>query len=154
MNDTLHTLDDATAVRVLEVLARRELDRGAVMAEATPHLRAALAAAFGDPAPGPPVTIAELAHGALAIAATDPATGELDPNANAAIAALAAGPASRAFFDPATSLPILVAALVILQTHVRFERDKDGRWSLKVEKKPTAEALLKPLVQKLLAFWG
>jgi hypothetical protein len=44
--------------------------------------------------------------------------------------------------------------LVVLQTHVKFERDKAGRWSVKIEKKPTDNSLLKPLVQKLLSFIG
>jgi hypothetical protein len=34
---------------------------------------------------------------------------------------------------------------------VKFERDKQGKYSFKVEKKATSEQLLKPLVQKLLA---
>jgi len=61
-------------------------------------------------------------------------------------------PTTGKFFAGAETVAIVVAALVALQTHVRFERDKDGRWSIKIEKKSTSDALLKPLVQKLLAF--
>jgi hypothetical protein len=41
--------------------------------------------------------------------------------------------------------------LVVLQTHVLFERDRDGKIHIKIEKKPTRDSLLKDLVQKL--FW-
>ena len=43
-----------------------------------------------------------------------------------------------------------MAVLIVLQTHVKFERTPDGKWSLKVEKKPTSDSLLKGLVQKLI----
>jgi hypothetical protein len=33
-------------------------------------------------------------------------------------------------------------------------RDKDRRWSVKVKKKATSDALLKPLVKKLVALLG
>ena len=35
-----------------------------------------------------------------------------------------------------------------------FARDKDGRWSIKIKKKPTSEALLKPLIKKLTDLLG
>lgn len=37
---------------------------------------------------------------------------------------------------------------------IDFERDKDGRWSIKIKKKATSDALLKPLVKKLLRLLG
>jgi len=39
-----------------------------------------------------------------------------------------------------------------LQTHVKFERRPDGKWSLQLDKKPTSDALLKGLVQKLISY--
>ena len=47
---------------------------------------------------------------------------------------------------------VIAGVLIALQTHVKFERDKDGKLTWKIEKKPTSEALLKPLVEKLLGF--
>jgi len=35
--------------------------------------------------------------------------------------------------------------LVVLQTHVPFERDRDGKIHIKIEKKPTRDSLLKAL---------
>ena len=37
-----------------------------------------------------------------------------------------------------------------LQTHGKIEKGKDGKITWKFEKRPTSEALLKPLVGKLL----
>jgi len=53
---------------------------------------------------------------------------------------------------PSPSPPLTTAVLIALQTHLRFERDKKGQWALHVEKRPTKDALLKPLVEKLLGF--
>jgi hypothetical protein len=46
---------------------------------------------------------------------------------------------------------VLLAALVVLQTHLRIQRLPDGKWSVLFEKKASRDALLKPLVQKLVA---
>ena len=43
------------------------------------------------------------------------------------------------------------AVIIVLQTDVRFERREDGKWSVKVEKKPSSDSQVKALVQKLLA---
>ncbi len=53
----------------------------------------------------------------------------------------------------AGTVALLAAMLVVLQTHVLFERDRDGKIHIKIEKKPTRESLLKDLVQKLLGFF-
>ncbi len=54
--------------------------------------------------------------------------------------------------DPVVTTAVVTAALVVLQTHVRIERDKKGKLSVLIEKKPTKDKLLKPLVQKILSF--
>ena len=64
-----------------------------------------------------------------------------------------AGSPFRDFRDDVTTTLTVAAVLLVLQTHIRFARGKDGRWTLTVEKKPTDEALLKPLVQKLLSLF-
>jgi len=47
---------------------------------------------------------------------------------------------------------LFIAGLIVaLQTAIDFERDKDGRWSIKIKKKAASDALLKPLVKKLLS---
>jgi hypothetical protein len=50
------------------------------------------------------------------------------------------------------SAAVVGAALFVLGTHVKVERDKKGNWSFKIEKKPTDNALLKALMEKLLGF--
>ena len=41
-----------------------------------------------------------------------------------------------------------------LQTQFEFARDKDGRWSVTIKKKPTSDAMLKPLIKKLTDMLG
>ncbi len=62
------------------------------------------------------------------------------PECRGPLSALVDGPRSVSFI------------LVVPQTHVKIERDKKGKLSVLIEKKPTKDALLKPLVQKLLSF--
>ncbi|MGC1717811.1 MAG: hypothetical protein WA746_02380, partial [Isosphaeraceae bacterium] len=58
---------------------------------------------------------------------------------------------SRPTFHQVT-VALFAATLVVLQTHVLFERDRNGKIHIKIEKKPTRESLLKDLVQKLFGF--
>jgi hypothetical protein len=82
-----------------------------------------------------------VAKAALALLAADPAmTPDLD--------ALIDNPPVEDFADPVT-LGIGVAALIILQSHIKIERDKAGKWMFKFEKKPMSDALLKQLISKL-----
>jgi hypothetical protein len=67
------------------------------------------------------------------------------------IAALVAAPPPKQFFGVVEAAALIPAILIVLQTHLKFERSPDGRWSLKLEKKPTDNALLKDLVKKLLS---
>jgi hypothetical protein len=92
-----------------------------------------------------PVSDGELARQALLVLAEDPETGN-------AIEAMAASNASAEKFDFGATLGLTAAVLIVLQTHVRFARNSDGKWNLKIEKKPASDALLKGLVQKLIGF--
>jgi len=40
----------------------------------------------------------------------------------------------------------------VLGTHIKIERNAQGAWTVKVEKKPTDPKLLKLLMEKLLGF--
>jgi hypothetical protein len=144
--DDIAALDDATARRLLATVALAFRRRGrATPLEPSPDLGRALAEALAVAPPEEPATEGDIARLALRLLAED-------PSERAALVALAAAPPPERF-DPATTLAVAAAALVVLQTHVRFARDKAGRWTLTVEKKPTTEALLKPLVQKLLTLF-
>ena len=146
MDDVIGNLDDAAARRILDSIARARLHSGAVELPWTLDLCQALAGAFELPPPRERASDGELARRALLLAAEDPATRE-------AIRIMAANPPETGTrYDPGTSIALATAVLIVLQTHLRFERDKQGKWTLKIEKKPTTEALLKPLVEKLLAY--
>jgi hypothetical protein len=142
--DVIAAQDDATARRVLATVARARLHDGATPLEPTPDLGRALAEALDVAPPEQPVSEGDVARCALRLLAED-------PSAREAIVALAAAPPPERY-DVTTTLTA-AAVLLVLQTHVRFARDKAGRWTLTVEKKPTTETLLKPLVQKLLALF-
>ncbi|MBC8752451.1 MULTISPECIES: hypothetical protein [Paraburkholderia] len=86
----------------------------------------------------------EVARAALRLVASDPAH-------EAGIEALLDHPQGEKFVMVETAA-VVSAALIALQTHVRFERDKQGQWTAKIEKKPTDSSLLKDLVKKLLSF--
>jgi hypothetical protein len=146
VEETVRNLDEGGARQILEVIARHRLASGAAV-ELMPDERRELASAFElADGPLPAVSEAELARQALLVLAEDPAT-------RAAIESMAAQSAALVQkFDFGVSLGITVAALVVLQTRVRFERGKDGKCSLIVEKKAASDALLKGFVQKLLGF--
>lgn len=91
-----------------------------------------------------PASDGDLARAALLLLADDPQQQPI-------LTALIEGPAPTKFGVLETAA-VVTAVLLVLQTHVKFERDKDGRWTLKIEKKPTDNSLLKLLVQKLLSF--
>jgi Holliday junction resolvasome RuvABC DNA-binding subunit len=50
------------------------------------------------------------------------------------------------------TIGLATAVMVVLQTHARFERDKNGKLHFLIEKRPTKAGLIEPLIQKLLAW--
>jgi len=142
--DAIMRLEGDRARRILDIVARHRRVAGPAPG-LTPALRTELAAAFGlTEAAFPPVPEEDLARQALLVLAEDPASA-------AAIQSMAAQPqGAPQKFDFGASLAVTTAVLIVLQTHLQFERHKDGTWTLKLEKKPTSDALLKGLVQKLL----
>jgi hypothetical protein len=143
MEDLINSLDDATSVRIVGILARRS--GGGRQTELTPEIRRSLQEEFGvAPAPDHP-SEGDLSRQALIVLAQDPETDE-------AITALSKGPPPQRFEPVTTVVVVVAAALVALQTHVRFERDVGGKLKLLIENKPTKDTLLKPLVQKLISY--
>jgi hypothetical protein len=147
----IQNLDDVTALEILSTIARSrsKASTGDGAVPWSPELKQALVAfsrEFQTKAEATQVSEGELARQALLVLAEDPET-------RAAIETMAAGwEDKRQKFDFGATLGITAAVLVVLQMHVRFERTRDGKWSLKMEKKPTSEMLLKGLVQKLINF--
>ena len=139
------TLDDATAIQILTTIAQARLRPAAPDIVPTPDVRAALAAAFGNPAPAAPCE-GDLARAALDLLAQDPAFA--DP-----IRIMARQPpaASQRYFDPVSATTLTTAALLVLQTRVKFKRDHTGQWSFEADKKALSDGALKLLVQHLLS---
>ncbi len=141
----VNKLDDAAAGHALRVVCRArfkdELGNGLIPSDG---LSRDLRTRFKVPTDLEPVSEGDLAREALLLLAQDPSHRE-------AIAALIHGPSPRSF-DFGSTILIATGALIALQTRVRFERDKEGRWSFTLHKEPTKESLIRPLVSKLLAF--
>jgi hypothetical protein len=78
-----------------------------------------------------------------------------DPRFAGPVEAMVNGPQVRSMSPGVVEGACLIAGLLVaLQTQFEFERDKDGRWSVKIKKKPTSDALLKPLIKKLISLLG
>ncbi len=145
MEERIRTLDDATAIRILSTIAKVHQRPGAMATELTPELRQSLRQGFGVPAVAATVSEGELARQALLLLAAEPSSRE-------ALAAFIDDqrPAVRSF-GVVETVAVVTAALVVLQTQVKIERDKDGKISWKFEKKAASNALLQELVRKVLS---
>lgn len=145
----IQELDDASACEILSVIGRGRAESEGGVRALDPALRQALAAFARNMRPtleSTSTSAGDLARQALLLLAEDSATRD-------AIAAMAANwQSQRRKFDFGATLAITTAVLVVLQTHIKFERSPDGQWSMKFEKKPTSEALLKTLLQKFLNY--
>lgn len=141
-------LDDATAVYVIKKIAHEHLPRGESSPPAPADVREALAGTFGV-AVGTEASEGDLARAALDLLAEDP---EFSGRIHALVRSAAMSPAShRHHLDPGT-VALTAAALLVLQTRVKFKRTPAGKWSLEIEKKASSEGALKRLAERLLAF--
>jgi hypothetical protein len=143
MVDSIQSIDAVRAPRILDTVIRSY--RNAHPPELTGELRRTLALSFDlSSLPEESVTEEELAKQVLLVAAED-------PDKRVAIEMMAAqSDIVGQKFDFGATFSLTVAALIVLQTHMCFERDKNGKWTVRVEKKKTSDALLRGLVQKLL----
>ena len=140
---TARITNDASIERALTVFADGHRGSPGLVLELKDGLAEALTEAF-DVERDIPSKHADLARSAIDLLAADKQySGEVQ--------ALLSGPAPERFAVVEGAL-VVTSALVVLQTHVRFERKENGKWTVRIEKKPTDTALLKTLVSKLLAF--
>jgi hypothetical protein len=144
LENRISLLNDATAVELLQRFARgqpRAPVPDTLDSTITEQLRGQL-----NLTSDPPETASQgdVARTALLIVASDS-----DHRTN--IEAMLNNQPAEKFAIIETAL-IVSAVLIALQTHVRFERDKLGKWAVSVEKKPTNSTLLTKLIKKLLAF--
>ena len=142
VEDRIRLLDDASAARLLQRFASAQphVDRPETLDAALVEQFAERLGVTASPDP----RAGDLARTALELVAQDPAH-------RRGLTALIESPAPERYGVVETAF-LVSAVLVALQTHVRFERDKAGGWSIKVEKRPTDTNLLKELVRKLLSF--
>lgn len=141
IQDRIVSSDDATARRVLDAIARAQT--ASAETALTPELRQALRDfAAGAETTAFPASDGDLARAALLLLADDPQQQPI-------LTALIEGPAP-AQFGPAKNAAVVAAVLLVLQLYVKFEYDKDGRWSVEIIKTPVDKTLLLPVVEKLL----
>jgi len=57
------------------------------------------------------------------------------------------------YIDPGT-IALTTAALLVLQTRVRFKRDRTGKWAVEVDHKALSDGAVKKLIQHLLGLPG
>jgi hypothetical protein len=139
------TLDDASSIQILKTIAEARLSPTDLAP--TPDLRAALTAAFENP-PHTIISEGDLARAALDLLSQDPAFAEPIQIMTRAAAGAPAG--SQRYIDPAT-IGLTTAALLALQTRVKFKRDHTGKWSIEIDKKSANDGAIKLLAQRLLS---
>ena len=139
--------DDELSISILKTIAQARLGPAVGELPPNPDLRAALAAAFGSHEPAA-ASEGELARAALDLLRQDPAFAE--PIQLAAMGY----PASRHRYLEPLTIGLVTAALLVLQTRVKFKLDSNHKWSIEIDKKSSSDATLKLLVQRLLPFLG
>jgi hypothetical protein len=146
LTTALAALDDATAERILTAVSQQRLRSGAAtLVPLTADLAQALGAASQVTPSAAPVPAGDLARHSLLLLAEDPA---LQP----VLRAFLANPPAERFADPVTLLAVGAAALVVLQSSVKVERDAKGKWTFQFHKDPLSNSLLKALIEKLGGF--
>ncbi len=151
-NMTMPVADDETVIHIVKIITQSRLqlasgDQDPTSALTSTELRAALVAAFGD-IQETTCSEGDLARAAFDLLAQDSTYAE--PIRVMARHASAAGLSER-YLDP-TSIALTTAALLVMQTRIKFKIDNTGKWSLDVDKKSASDSTLKLLVQRLLSF--
>lgn len=137
----IQALPPRTAVSLLNAVTRAQVNRGgAVAVDPDAALADDLATAAGI-TPDADATDGDVATAALLLLADDPAM-------HHPLEHFLDHPPAVPFADPVT-LGVGLAALVVLQSYVKFERDKAGKWTFKFEKQPMSDSLLKAVIAKL-----
>ena len=143
------TTDDENSISILKTISQARLGPAAGELPPNPEFRTALVTAFGSPEPAP------ASEGELARAALDLLRQKTTFAEDIQLATIeASAPSNRdRYFDPVT-ISTLAAAMLVLQTRVKFKLDSSGNWSVEVDKKSAGDGTVKLLVQRLLAFLG
>lgn len=143
IDEQIEGLDDARAVRTLSLVAEAHQVVVPAPSEAS-GLVPALSDAV-DTGDEPTPTDGEAARQALKLLARDPTFA-------APIEAVLSGPRPEGLGLGVVEGALLIGGLMlVLQSHIEFERDKDGKWSVTIKKEPTSDPMLKPLIKKLIS---
>ncbi len=140
IQDQIAALDDKTAIHILQVISKSLMRSGTYETSGTPDMANALQSAFDVSKPAE-----KASEGEIARLSDDP---KYLPN----IRALMTGSNTQKFSPDWGTISIVISVLVILQTRFKIEKDKKGNISWVIEKKSAADALLKPLIEKLLSY--
>ena len=135
LTQRIDALSDARAQHILTTFARNQPDYHE--AALSPEWLEALSS---EPASAP-VSEGDLARAALLLLADDPAQRPI-------IDAMASHQAAEQFGLVETAV-VMGSVLFVLGTHVKLERDQAGKWTFKIEKKPTNAKILTSLLEKL-----
>ena len=138
-------LDDSTAQRILRTIVRA---RSGGTDEDHTGLRSALMTEFEALPSHAGVSDGDLARQALIVLAEDPATAV----AIETMAKEIALSSHRQTYDGGASIALAVAVLFVLRTGLDIERDKQGKWSIKVKVKPGSDSAVKKLIDKLINY--
>ena len=133
-------LSDDRAIEILQTIVLAQARRGDFTTEAGLGLASSLAAELHISAT--PATDGDLAREALELLATDPETSQ-------AIDALTNSPRPQRFLG-GPEIGLAAAVLIALQTRIKIQRDKKGRWQFELHKKAASDGLLKSLASKIL----
>jgi hypothetical protein len=136
----IQALSDANAQRILTTFARNQ--PGYSDSTLSPELTAALR--YEPDLTATTASTGDLARAALLLLADDPQHCPI-------IDAMTSQPPAERFGLVETAA-VIGAVLFVLGTHIKIERNAQGAWTVKVEKKPTDPKLLKSLMEKLLGF--
>jgi hypothetical protein len=142
----IRDLDDATVERILAAVAQQRQRSGAAALPADAALAHELAAAADVTPDAASVSAGDLARQSLLLLADDPTMQPVLRN-------FIEHPPARSYVD-LTTFAVGTAALVVLQSYVKIERDAKGKWVFKFEKKPMSNPLLKLLIEKLTRYLG
>lgn len=160
MIDLILALDDSTALNIASTIATVQARRCDCVTSCDSALASALGTVLlpellGDSssigALGPVDSVAPPSGGDLARAALLVLSEQ--PEYRPGIQALISGPVAESF-GAVEVLSASAIGLLVLQTHFKFERDKSGRYTFKLEKKPTQIELLKKLLDALIGCLG
>lgn len=145
LSDRICRLDDKAAEQYFTAIAQYRLAEGQVVPEPNPALAKALAKSFELPNSDLTVRNGDLARTGLQVLADD--LSSMD-----SLETLMRNPRQDKFGVDPSSLALVTAALVVLQTAVQMEADSKGDWKISISKPSIDLSGLKIFLSNLLPF--